>query len=203
MNKIQIELNDFSSFKGGWGLAPYPIFLSIKHVEYEDKLNILEFGSGDGTTYLTNLLQNKNVSFDYTSIEHDKKYANTPNVHYQLYDLKHDYTANDLDKVVLKLDKIYDLVIVDGPHGSGRAKWYSKFKNNVKEGTIILIDDFHHYTEFGDELDRHFNYNTINIFNQNRRFSPMDINEGVEIVDINSPYIMDKTYKIIKVINIK
>ena len=203
MKKIQVEINDFSNFKGGWGLAPFEIYLTIKHVEFNDVLNILEFGSGDGTTNLVNLLKLKNVIFDYTSIEHDEAYAKTPDVKYHLYNLNNNYVSEDITKVTLELDKTYDLVIVDGPHGVGRANWYSKFKKNVRNGTIILVDDFHHYKEFGEELDKHFIYETVNLFNQNRQFTETDINEGIETIDINNSFIMDKSYKIIKVKGIK
>ena len=196
---IDITLNECSKFNGGWGLSPHQVYLMIKHVDFDGQLNILEFGSGDGTTHLVNLLNEKNIKFDYTSIEHDATYAKTPNVAYQLYHLDGNYIPNDLETVSLVLDKTYDLVIVDGPHGSGRAKWYSKFKNNIRIGTVILIDDFHHFPEFSDELDKNFTYETINLFNLNTGFTEEPTNSGLEKVDVTSSLLMDKSYKIIKI----
>jgi len=200
--KIHLELNEFLDFKGGWSLAPYSIFLAIKHLTYTNELNILEFGSGDGTTQLVDLLTKNNITFNYTSVEHDKAYAKTPNVNYQLYSLDGwNYNPNDLDLITLTLDRMYDLVIVDGPHGVGRAKWYSKFKNNVKKGTIVVVDDFHHYAEFGIELDTHFEYETINLFNCKGQH--VIVNEGIDIADTTSPMVLEKSYKVVKILNIK
>lgn len=203
MKKISIELQDCHAFSGGWGIAPYEVYFSIKHLEYEEKLRILEFGSGQGTTNLVNLLVDKKIDFEYFSIENDINYAKTPLVKYQLYEIADNYDLNDLSKIDLDLIGYYDLVIVDGPHGVGRCKWYSKFKNNVREGSIILVDDFHHYKEFSTELDAHFEYDVINFFNTSRRFTDTDINYGIEQVDMNSNLISDKSYKIVKITKIK
>lgn len=203
MNKIEVVLEDFASFKGGWGLAPYPTYFALKYVTYLEELSVLEFGSGEGTTILTNLLQKKQVPYRYRSIEHDAAYAKTPGVQYQLYSISHQYTPSEIDEVELQLEGVYDLVIVDGPHGVGRARWYSKFKDYVREGTIVLIDDYHHYKEFGDEFCKHFEYEVVNLFNENPRFTPYTINEGMERVDLSSSYIMDKTYKVVRIKRVK
>lgn len=195
-----ITLNEFTNFNGGWSLSPYSIYLAMKYVDVKNnKINILEFGSGEGTKNLVEFLQNKNIDFDYLSVEHDKNYATNQFVNYFTYDLSYNYSPQDIEKVDLKLDGFYDLVIVDGPHGVGRAKWYEKFKNNVKKGTIILIDDFHHYKEFEDELNKVFDYETINVFNIDGRFTADLVNEGLESVDINSPYHFRKTHKVIRI----
>lgn len=194
-----ITLNDFAKFNGGWSLSPYTIYLAMKHVNFKNKINILEFGSGEGTKNLVDFLQSKNINFDYLSIEHDKNYAKNEFVKYFLYDLNYSYSPEDIEKVDLTLEGIYDLVIVDGPHGVGRSKWYEKIKNHVKSGSIILIDDFHHYTEFETELNKVFEYDTINVFNIDERFTNNIVNEGIDIVDINSPYHYRKTHKVIKI----
>ena len=197
MNRIDIELLDTSKFKGGWGLSPHEIYLSLKYLDYDKILKILEFGSGDGTTYLTDLLNYKKINFEYKSIENDENYAKTFGVEYQLYKLI------DIDDVILETNGFFDLIIVDGPHGVDRYKWYSKFKKNVRIGTIILIDDFHHYNEFNDELNKHYEYELVSLFNQNRMFTENDINDGIEKIDTNSELIMDKSFKIIKISKIK
>ena len=201
--KNNIILSDFTNFVGGWSLSPYSIYLSYKHSTNNGIFNILEFGSGDGTNKLVEYLIDKKIDFKYTSIEHDTDYAKTPNVDYIIYPLDYDYTPSDIEKIDLKLDRIFDLVIVDGPHGVGRAKWYSKFKDNIRKGTIVLIDDFHHYEEFEIELNKVFEYETINIFNIDRRFTNETVNDGLELVDENSPYHSNKTHKIIKIIKNK
>ena len=70
------------------------------------------------------------------------------------------YDIENIEVVVIP-EITFDIVFVDGPHGDKRSKWYSKFKKNVKVGTIILIDDFNHYKCFSEELDRHFRYETL------------------------------------------
>ena len=198
-----IKLNDFSKFPGGWSLSPYSIYLACKYATNDGILNVLEFGSGEGTNQLVGLLTSKEITFKYTSIEHDSTYAKTPNVEYIIYPLAHNYKPSDIENIQLNLKGIYDLVIVDGPHGVGRAKWYPKIKNFIKEGTIILIDDFHHYSEFETELNENFEYDLINVFNIDKKFTPDIVNDGLELVDINSPYHGNKTHKVIRVKKIK
>jgi predicted O-methyltransferase YrrM len=198
-----ITLSDFTKFVGGWSLSPYSIYLSIKYVTYDKTLKILEFGSGDGTNKLVEFLTNKNIDFKYTSVEHDINYANTHNVEYLMYPLTHNYVPKDIENIDIQLNGIYDLIIIDGPHGVGRSKWYDKIKNFVKKGTIILIDDFHHYVEFETELNKVFEYDVVNVVNIDKRFTPTTINEGMEIVDINSPHHGNKTHKIVRIITTK
>ena len=198
MNNFTLE--EFSKFSGGWSLSPYSIYLAMKHVNLIDnKINILEFGSGDGTKKLVEFLKSKSIDFDYVSVEHDKHYAESPEVEYILYKIPYDYTPIHIDSVELNLNKTFDLVIIDGPHGVGRANWYKKIQKNVKNNTIILIDDFHHYKEFEDELNRVFEYDTISVFNIDKRFTNQIVNEGIELVDVNSSLHGNKTHKVIKI----
>ena len=198
MNDFKIE--DFKNFIGGWSLSPYAIFLSLKYTNFgENKINILEFGSGDGTIKLINFLKSKNIEFDYTSVEHDINYQVSKEVKYIIYDLPKNYDPSHIENINLNLDKKYDLIIVDGPHGVGRSKWYKKFKDNVKDGTIVLVDDFHHYKEFDYDLDLNFKYELINVFNVDNRFTDKIVNDGFELIDITSPFHNNKTHKIVKI----
>jgi len=43
------------------------------------------------------------------------------------------------------LKEIYDIVIIDGPHGNGRSLSNLFLKDKVKQGTIFFIDDYDHY----------------------------------------------------------
>lgn len=198
-----ISLSDFTKFIGGWSLSPYSIYLAFKYCTNNGILNVLEFGSGDGTNKLVEFLNTKEIKFKYTSVEHDTNYAKTPNVDYIIYPLEHNYKASDIENINLSLNDIYDLIIIDGPHGIGRSKWYKKIKNFVREGTIILIDDFHHFNEFEIELNNVFEYTTINIFNIEKAFTPEIVNYGLELINIDSPHHCNKTHKIIKIINVK
>jgi len=202
-NSIPLDFSDVEGFPGNWSLCPESIYLSLKHVRYRDKLRILEFGAGEGTRQLVHLLSKKNIPFEYHTFENDFRFLyNLDKVvthYYYLPDVKinqsyiwdpllKNYTLSDLPE--------FDLIIIDGPHGLARRRWYEKFKKFSKKDTIILIDDFHHFKEFGEELDRNFHYSTINEFNLNPTW-PL-INQGLEIM--NPPY-PTKTFKIVKVIN--
>jgi hypothetical protein len=70
------------------------------------------------------------------------------------------YDIEKMDDVIIP-DIQFDIVLVDGPHGDNRSRWYAKIRKNVKAGTIILVDDFNHYTCFSEELDKNFKYELL------------------------------------------
>lgn len=70
------------------------------------------------------------------------------------------YDKDNIEDVLLPTHN-FDLILIDDPNGDKRSLWYSKIRGNVKEGTIILIDDFNHYKNFSDELDKNFNYELL------------------------------------------
>lgn len=191
MEKIEINYEDCLEFPSGWSLHPSEIYMALKHVVYNDKINILEFGSGEGTKNLIKLLNNKNIKFYYKSYEHDGSYCTLNNVDYVQYD------SDNIKNIILD-DKVYDLVIVDGPHGVSRSLWYEKFKSNVITGSIVLIDDFHHYQEFDEELNKNYLYELITVYNQDTRWEL--VNNGVEIYDPYKYSSCEKTFKIVKII---
>lgn len=43
------------------------------------------------------------------------------------------------------LNGIYDIVVVDGPHGNGRNFAFLHILGHVKPGTVVFIDDYNHY----------------------------------------------------------
>ena len=49
------------------------------------------------------------------------------------------------------LQKNYDLVILDGPHGNGRNLAFLIIKQYIEPGTFIFIDDIVHY-DFEEKL---------------------------------------------------
>jgi hypothetical protein len=70
------------------------------------------------------------------------------------------YDQSTIDSLEI-VDHIFDLILVDGPNGDKRAKWYSKIRKNVKPGTIILVDDFNHFDSFSTELNKNFEYELL------------------------------------------
>lgn len=203
-NKIDISLEDAKYFPGNFSLTPEEIYLALKHCSYREKFTILEFGAGESTVQLSKLLTQKHIPFEYHVFENDPLYIkNIGDVHYHYYflpsipfhrcsewnDVVARYTLPDLPN--------FDLVIVDGPHGVARSQWYSKFKKYTKPGTIILIDDFQHFKEFGEALDKNFTYSTVIEYNQCPSWKIA--NEGME----HLTYYVNKTFKIVKVISTK
>ena len=191
MRTIDITMQDVENFPGGWSVAPYSVFLALQYTTFNDNsINVLEFGAGEGTNQLYTLLKSKNLEVNYVSYETDTSFAYVSGVNYQIY--QDDYSV--------LTDAIFDLVIVDGPHGVSRANWYGNFKKNVRPGTVILVDDYHHYTEFGQSLDNHFTYELINEFNINPMF-PIIINSGMETVDDSRESLhRNKSHKIVRVV---
>lgn len=72
------------------------------------------------------------------------------------------YDSNQIDQLIIP-NKIYDIVLIDGPNGVLRSKWYSKIRNNISYNTIMLIDDYNHYNEFETELNRNYNYTILSL----------------------------------------
>jgi hypothetical protein len=146
---VPFTKEDFSDFVGGWsymGITLYPTFHNVDFSK--PTLNILEFGCGDSSKKIYNLIKKYYPEKDiiYDAYESDLEYA----INYDGIKC-HLHKADEIDSVVLE-NTIYDLVLIDGPNGVNRKKWYSKIANNIQVGSVILIDDFDHYVEFENSL---------------------------------------------------
>lgn len=176
--KLFMEPN-FSIFQGGWSYSPEEIKSIYFLLPKQKNLNVLEFGAGDSSIKLYNLLS-KVYEVNYDVYESNSN-----------YEVKHHnikcfiYNEND----ILNLDignKKYDLILIDGPTGISRKYWYSKITNNIKNGSIILIDDWDHYQEFEDYL--------VNDFGSKIKYDIIEShNDPIKTENT-------KSYKIIKVI---
>jgi predicted O-methyltransferase YrrM len=201
--RIGISLADTRYFPGDWSLTPEEIYLAIKHSTYKEKFRILEFGAGESTIQLAKLLKEKQIPYEYHVFENDPEYIkpiDRVTYHYYFLPPIPFCQCNEWRQVVagyeLPLLPVFDLIIVDGPHGVARAEWYSKFKIYTRPGTIILIDDFHHYAEFGQELDGNFAYETIVEYNHCPSWKI--VNEGTDPLP---GWEVVKTFKIVKVLD--
>jgi hypothetical protein len=146
---------EIPQFAGGWSYTQKEMTELFKHITYPDSYSILEFGSGASTILLYNHFSKYVKDLFFITYESDKSfYTNSPGITYVYYD------ENQINETVIP-DRKFDLILVDGPNGDKRALWYKKIRHCVKEGTIILIDDFNHYKCFGEELDRHFDYELL------------------------------------------
>ena len=144
-------------FEGGWSYTQKEMNELFKYILYEDKreYKVLEFGSGNSTIKLYDYFKQKVNNVVFYSYESDPNFMfNHKEINLVSYD------NNNIKDVVIPTQK-FDLILIDGPNGDKRSLWYSKIRDNVKEGTIILIDDFNHYKCFSDELDKNFNYELL------------------------------------------
>lgn len=151
MARLNISPVDCKEFTSGWSLSPDAVYAALKHTRYNKKLRLLEFGSGIGTRHMVNLLKSKNVPFKYIAYENNPDYVtDAPEVRTILWDWDTFPTRIAGGK--------FDLVIIDGPNGVRRQLWYPLLKKSVRRGTVMLIDDFLHYSEFKTALCKNFEY---------------------------------------------
>jgi len=147
-------------FNGGWSYTQREMEEFFKHVVFYPKMAVLEFGSGDSTVKLYNHFKCfvEDLTF-YTYESNPNFIGNHQHVKYM------SYAESNIDELILP-EIQFDIVLIDGPNGDKRSKWYSKIKPFVKTGTIILVDDFNHYACFGEELDKHFKYDVLSFHDE-------------------------------------
>ena len=175
---------DFSVFKGGWSYVAEEIENSFSLLpKNQSDLNVIEFGCGNSSIKLFDLLSSKwNVK--YTAYETNPDYlVDKIGINCILYDVKNIKNLN------IGNEK-YDFILIDGPNGEHRKHWYSKLVNNIKTGSVILIDDWCHYKEFEDALINDFGCKV-----------PYNIIETRKEYDPNSdPHLGYKSWKIVQVL---
>lgn len=174
---------DFSIFKGGWSYMAEEMKNAVNSLPIKDSISVLEFGCGDSSIKLFNLLSKK-YKVEYCA------YESNPN-----YKINHNeinckvYNENDIEKIDLG-NKKYDFILIDGPNGVLRKFWYAKIVNNVHKDSVILIDDWCHYQEFEDALVKDFGLRV-----------PYKILETRKEYDPNSdPHLGYKSWKIVIVL---
>ncbi len=128
-------------------------FLSF--IQEKQSYKILEFGAGSSTKIMYDIIERFCQTIEYDTYETDETYKV---IHKNVNTIM--YNMDEIDEVITP-DKKYDIIIVDGPTGVNRYKWYKKIRNNVKYDTIILIDDYKHYQEFEDALNDNFKYRVL------------------------------------------
>ncbi len=197
--RVEVPLEQLRAFPGNWSLAPEEIYYALKHCTYKEKLRILEFGAGAGTKALVDVLKAHHIPFEYHSFENDPAYIQElAGVQFHPYSLtpvawsKVKEWVPEVKRVDLGLLPVFDLILIDGPHGVSRAEWYAKFKPFTRPGTVLLIDDYHHYVEFEEALNANYTYDTVILYNQSAPW-PV-VNEGLERASNLS---IGKTFKVV------
>lgn len=178
-----IKKLDFSVFQGGWSYMAEEMHNAVSLLPDQKNLNILEFGCGDSSIKLFNILSEK-YTVKYKAYESNKFFIIN---HIGIECIF--YNESELQSLQIGNEK-YDFILIDGPNGMARKYWYIKIINNVKKGTIVLIDDYCHYKEFEHAL--------VNDFGSKVKY---EIIETRKEFDANSdPSIGYKSWKIIKIL---
>lgn len=144
---------------GRWA-GNYAFFYILNRVLNDFKPeHIIEFGLGESTKYIVTYLNNYLTNSSLKTIEHDlawkklflKNFNVEGNVEIEILELTKNSvngfeTMGYLD-IVNKVNKSFDLYIVDGPFGSKNFSRYDivNLIDNVENNTefIIIIDDYH------------------------------------------------------------
>lgn len=131
----------------------------------------------DWAKYLQEKIQNKNISIKHCELmqidaqDREDLFLN-PNDSSEIWKKsKHNIPPQQYKDPVLKgafynveteqfPNSKIDAIILDGPHGNGRSMCFPLFFSHIEKGTIILLDDYHHYP-FLDDLSRLFNYEIL------------------------------------------
>ena len=156
MKELHVDISDCQGFKGGWSLCSKAIHGALNAVKYLDSVRVLELGSGQATYELLALFDKLHIPFAYSAWENDSKFV--------CQDSRVKTDTWDGINFPTELSGDYDLVIIDGPNGTTREFWYPLLRGVVSDGTVILIDDFHHHSEFSKALNKNFLYDTISEF---------------------------------------
>jgi hypothetical protein len=157
-------MEEISIFDGGQSYTNLEMNELFKFIDLNKKYNeynILEFGDGSSSEKINNLF-NKNVgNLNYYLFESNLLYIPKNQSLFKLikYD-ENNIESIDLNSYIEQTIK-FDLILLDGPDGEKRQLWYNKVKKFVKINSIILIDDFNHYKSFGEQLDKHFDYELL------------------------------------------
>jgi len=130
---------EIPNFEGGWSYTQREMGELFKNIIYSKNYSILEFGSGNSSLKIYDFFKKHVDNLTFYSYESNSDYLQSHN------ELKFIlYNEDDIQNTPIPNIK-FDLILIDGPNGNKRSLWYSKIRNNVKPGTVILIDDFNHY----------------------------------------------------------
>lgn len=174
---------DFSVFKGGWSYTEEEMYDAVSILPIQQTLKVLEFGCGKSTVSLFKLLSEIYTIKTYKGYESCENYLVVhPGIECIIYEQK------EIQKIDTGNEK-YDLILIDGPVGARRKFWYEKIVNNVKSGTVILIDDWCHHKEYEQAL--------VNDFGS--KVDYREIETRKEFDPNSEPFLGYKSWKIVKV----
>lgn len=135
----------------GWPLSPICLTQIQELICSREwvSLNIIEFGSGQSTYVMKQFKEMNNFPGVYDVFDTCPEYAHpdakiVPLEYYDEKFFKHDFSFYDLQPEHFSTDK-YDLCILDGHLGAGRSGSYHHIMNRMRDGSLMVIDDYDHY----------------------------------------------------------
>ena len=142
---------DIPTFYGGVSYTQTGMAELFKHITYRANFSILEFGSGNSTEKLHEHFKKNVENLVFYSYESDPRFLKPhAEIKFILYD--------DQNVKSIEIPQIaFDLILVDGSTTDKRAI-FSKIRENIKDGTILLIDYFNHFESVSDQLAGNFEY---------------------------------------------
>jgi hypothetical protein len=180
---------DLNRYNIGAGLNKivYVKLLEILDI-FDDKIRVLEFGSGMSTYFFIDYKNTYNKDLEIVSFDDSNEWCckstdkclklclrkliecNEQDYNYQIekqiFNRKLFYNKltpltwrqrnNFYDIQENDIEGLFDIVIIDGPNGNGRNLAYNFIQEHIKQGTIIVLDDF-------DGRDNEFDYKFVEI----------------------------------------
>lgn len=118
---------------------------SLNSLSKKDKINILEFGVGEGSSFIFNEFALKNKNFNITAFETDHAWLNETKNKYELNNYKFNH-VNNWDELLTQenFDGEYDLVFID------QSPWEARIKTIdllIKKSKIIILHDYDFYNK--------------------------------------------------------
>jgi hypothetical protein len=122
---------------------------------------IIEFGAGYTSTKALS------KTFNLYSVEHDSKFLNIYESNYIHAPLEPKYGWYDRDKIQQLREVVPNLVLIDGPPGTGKRFGILKNLDLVEKAEYIVIDDTHRPSErlLAEIMAEHLNLNFSHLDN--------------------------------------
>ena len=174
-NLLQINSPEYTIVELGGGQSTLFLIEISKYVNI--KVFTYEHDPGWAKFLQEKVANNKNMQvFNLPIKQIDDNYRsdmfNSPQRSNEIWGKFSNYVPKELYKNLVLKNSFYEIksnnlpehnvdgLIVDGPHGNGRSICFPLLHNIIKNGTIVLMDDYHHYP-FLDDMGKIFTYEII------------------------------------------
>lgn len=119
--------------------------LSLLNKNKNKKINILEFGVGEGSSLIFNDFASKNKNFNIKAFETEKSWFEETKIKYELdnYEFTH---IDNWDEILTEnyFNKKYDLIFID------QSPWESRIKTLdllINKSNISILHDYDYYNK--------------------------------------------------------